>query len=145
MNNRHLPALCCLILLAACAHRAPPPAPVPEVVPPPAPVFVPAPEPPPPTQQELLAQYIDKVQRRIRSNMIYKDKTGNPESLFEVALKPDMTILRVKLVKSSGNTRFDQAVKRAIVKTGSYPALPSGLEFSMFQTHKIKYRLHDAF
>jgi len=144
-NNRHLAALCCLGLLAACARLTPPTAPAPTAAAAPAvPVFVPEPEPPPPSQQELLAQYVDRVQRLIRGNMLYKSKTGNPESLFEVALKPDMTIARVRLVKSSGNKRFDLAVKRAIVKTGSYPALPNGLEFSMFQTHKIKYRLHDA-
>ncbi|MDN3578404.1 energy transducer TonB [Chitinimonas viridis] len=126
--------------LAGCAKpSAPPPveAPTPVVSPAPAPVVA------TPSRDELLAQYVDKVRRLIRSKMVYKGKTGNPDALFEVTLQPDMRIQAVRRVSSSGNKAFDQAVQRAIQKAGSYPPLPEGLEFSLFMTHKIKYRLND--
>ncbi|HEY9104488.1 energy transducer TonB [Chitinimonas sp.] len=116
---------------------APEPAAPAAAVPPPAPVA------PALSREELMAQYVDKVRRLIRSRMVYKGKQGNPEVLIEVSLQPDMRIKTVKVVKASGNKAFDQAVKRAIEKAGSYPALPEGLDFSIFMTHKIKYRLHD--
>jgi len=77
--------------------------------------------------------------------MVYKSRkpNENPTALFEVKLLPDMTIFSVKMVTSSGNKTFDRAVKHAIEKLRSYPQLPAGLEYTMFQTHKIKYRLHD--
>lgn len=103
----------------------------------------PAPVAPALSRDELMAQYIDKVRRLIRSRMVYKGKQGNPEVLIEVSLQPDMRVKAVKMVKTSGNKAFDRAVKRAIEKVGSYPALPEGLDFSIFMTHKIKYRLHD--
>ncbi len=126
--------------LAGCAKpTAPPPAaaPTPVATPAPAPVVA------TPSRDELLAQYVDKVRRLIRSKMVYKGKTGNPDALFEVTLQPDMRIQAVRRVSSSGNKAFDQAVQRAIQKAGSYPPLPEGLEFSLFMTHKIKYRLND--
>ncbi|WP_460535266.1 energy transducer TonB [Chitinimonas naiadis] len=103
----------------------------------------PAPVQPVLSRDELLAQYVDKVRRLIRARMVYQTKQGNPEALLEVSLQPDMRVKSVRVVKTSGNRTFDLAVKRAIEKAGSYPALPDGLDFSIFKTHKIKYRLHD--
>lgn len=109
---------------------------------------IPAPASPPQvsplTPAELLNQYIDKVRRRLRNQMVYKGPSaGNPEVLFEIRLQPDMRIVSVRKLQPSGNKAFDQAVKRAIDKMTSYPPLPEGLDFSLFSTHKIKYRLHD--
>ena len=134
-------------LLAACAKPTPPPlvAMPAEPVAPPVVVEVAPPVPVLPmlSRDELMAQYVDKVRRLIRARMVYKDKQGNPEALLEVSLQPDMRVKSVRVVKTSGNRTFDQAVKRAIEKAGSYPVLPDGLDFSIFKTHKIKYRLHD--
>lgn len=118
------------------------PVPVPVV----SPAVAPPIETPPPSvvsQAELLSQYVDKVRRRLRGQMVYKGRQGNPEVLFEVTLAPDMHVLKVKKLQASNNLMFDRAVQKAITKMGSYPALPDGLDFSMFSTHKIKYRLHD--
>ncbi|MBV8466522.1 MAG: TonB C-terminal domain-containing protein [Burkholderiales bacterium] len=144
----HRPALILAALgLSACAQFAGhgQPAPTPTPTPEPAAVNATPPAPPQPSPQEVLADYVDHVRKRIRTNMVYKSRkpAENPEAVYQVVLLPDMTIFSVKVVTSSGNKRFDQAAKRAIEKIRSYPALPNGLEFSLFQTHKIKYRLHD--
>lgn len=130
-----------ILLLAACAKPPAPPAPATSSEP----QAEVAPTPPKPSRDELLASYIEQVRRHIRSNMVYKYKNtkGNPEALFEVQLKPDMSLASVKQIGKSGNPAFDKAVKRAIEKAGAYPPLPEGLDFSLFATHKIKYRLHD--
>ncbi|QDQ26962.1 TonB C-terminal domain-containing protein [Chitinimonas arctica] len=149
MNNRSpLPTFAGLglvLLLAACAKPpGPATAPQPASAAPAAAVGAPLAIAPVVSSETLLAEYVDKVRRRIRSQMRYASKqAGNPEALFEVALRPDMRIQSVRVVSSSGNRAFDRAVKKAIEKTGSYPTLPTGLDFSLFTTHKIKYRLHD--
>lgn len=89
--------------------------------------------------------YVEQIRRRIRNNMVYKYKhtRGNPEALFEIRLKPDMSLASVRQIGKSGAPAFDKAVKRAIEKAGAYPPLPDGLPFFLFATHKIKYRLND--
>lgn len=131
-----------IALLAGCAKPpAPPPAPAPVAAAP----SQATQQPPKPSHDELLAGYVDEVRRHIRGYMVYKYKgaKGNPEALFEVQLRPDMSLASVRQIGSSGNPAFDKAVKHAIEKSGAYPPLPDGLEFSLFATHKIKYRLHD--
>jgi colicin import membrane protein len=135
-------AFCLAFAMTACALT---PAATPALPPAPAPPSVVVATPPRATTDELLASYVDQVRRRIRSNMVYKEKRtkGNPEALFEIQLKPDMNLASVKQIGKSGNPAFDKAVKRAIEKAGAYPPLPDGLAFSLFATHKIKYRLND--
>ncbi|MFC4160802.1 energy transducer TonB [Chitinimonas lacunae] len=128
-----------LLLLAACAT---PPAPAPAAK---APVPVAAPQPAVPAAAPVdpLPDYIDKVRRQIRGNMLYRSKSGNPEAMFEISLRPDMSIVSVKRIRASGDAAFDRAVQRAIEKMRKYPPLPAGVEFSLFEKHKIKYRLHE--
>ncbi|WP_374347364.1 energy transducer TonB [Chitinimonas sp.] len=138
-----------LLLLGACAAplqpvvpaELQPVAPIERVA---EPVVLP-PSPPKASREELLAAYIDQVRRHIRSNMQFKPPRSqqNPEALFEIRLKPDMSLAAVNQLGRSGNPAFDKAVKRAIIKAGAYPPLPEGIDFALFATHKIKYRLHD--
>lgn len=130
-----------LLLLAACAA---PPAPAPAPVARPAPPVVAPPSSPPiAVEVDPLVDYIDKVRRQIRGNMLYRSKSGNPEAMFEITLRPDLSIASVKRVRASNDAAFDRAVQRAIEKMRRYPALPAGVDFSQFAKHKIKYRLHE--
>lgn len=92
----------------------------------------------------LLEAYYARVRNQIRRNMTYPDDNpANPEAEFTVTLLPDMTVLSAELKKSSGNPAFDEAVKRAILGTRQYPALPPGVDFGSMRKHNLKYRLHD--
>ncbi|MBV1774650.1 cell envelope integrity protein TolA [Burkholderiaceae bacterium DAT-1] len=84
------------------------------------------------------------IRNKIRRNMNYPDDSvTNPEVVYRVTLLPDMTILDIVLVKSSGIAAFDEAVKRAIQRTSEYPPLPAGLNFSDWRSNNLKYRLRD--
>ena len=157
MNTRHFVALVFVtLLLAACSRlfvdhfHDPKPAPTPRPTstpPSPTPLSMPTPQPTsvPISKEQALAEYVNIVQRRIRSNMHYHYKgQGNPQAAFQVSLRADMHILHVKLITSSGDRAFDRAAQHAIEKAASYPPLPAELDFADFQTHTIHYRLHDS-
>ena len=88
--------------------------------------------------------YYGRVRNLIRHNMNYPDDAaGNPEAVFTVTLLPDMSVLDATLKKSSGVPAFDEAVKRAILKTRQYPTLPAGVDFGVIRQHTLKYRLRE--
>ncbi|MGC4365224.1 cell envelope integrity protein TolA [Hydrogenophaga sp. R2] len=66
--------------------------------------------------------YGAKVAARIKPNVVFTDVApGNPRAEVEVRTLPDGTITGRKLIKSSGNAAWDEAVLRAIDRTGSLP------------------------
>jgi colicin import membrane protein len=66
--------------------------------------------------------YVAKIRSKIRGNIILAtDPPGNPEAVFEVNQLPTGEVLDVRLVKSSGNVAYDQAVERAILKSSPLP------------------------
>ena len=68
------------------------------------------------------ASYGGKVAARVRPNIVFtEDIAGNPSAEVEVRTSPDGSILSRKLVKSSGNKAWDDAVIKAIDKTDKLP------------------------
>jgi colicin import membrane protein len=66
--------------------------------------------------------YGSRVAARIKPNVVFTDTiSGNPQAEIEVRTQPDGTITSRRLVKSSGNAAWDEAVLRAIDRTGSLP------------------------
>jgi len=66
--------------------------------------------------------YGSRVAARIKPNVVFTDAvTGNPQAEVEVRTQPDGTITSRRLLKSSGNPAWDDAVLRAIDRTGSLP------------------------
>ena len=66
--------------------------------------------------------YGSRVAARIRPNVVFTDTvSGNAQAEVEVRTQPDGTITSRRLVKSSGNPAWDDAVLRAIDRTGSIP------------------------
>ncbi len=66
--------------------------------------------------------YGSRVAARIKPNVVFTDAiSGNPQAEIEVRTQPDGTITSHRLVKSSGNPAWDEAVLRAIDRTGSLP------------------------
>jgi colicin import membrane protein len=72
-----------------------------------------------------LGDYIGRIQAKVRGNWILpQDLQGNPEAIFHVTQLPTGEVLHIKLLKSSGNPAYDDAVHRAILKSSPLP-LPS--------------------
>lgn len=71
--------------------------------------------------------YAGRVAARIRPNVVFADVApGNPRAEVEVRMQPDGTISSRRLVKSSGNRDWDEAVLRAIDRTASLPKDTNG-------------------
>jgi colicin import membrane protein len=68
------------------------------------------------------ASYAGKVRAKVVPNIVFtEDVTGNPTAEVEVRTTLDGTILSQRLVKSSGNKAWDDAVIKAIIRTGTMP------------------------
>ncbi len=68
------------------------------------------------------ASYAGRLVGRIKPNISYPgDVAGNPRAEVEVKVSPDGTILSRRIVQSSGNKAWDDAVLRAIDKTAILP------------------------
>lgn len=62
------------------------------------------------------------VAAKVKPNIVYPDAiSGNPRAEVEVRLSPDGTIVGKRLVQSSGNKAWDDAVLRALDKTETLP------------------------
>ena len=68
------------------------------------------------------ATYAGRLVGRIKPNITYPgDVVGNPRAEVEVRVAPDGTITSRRIVQSSGNKAWDDAVLRAIDKTEILP------------------------
>ncbi|MDD2881723.1 MAG: cell envelope integrity protein TolA [Rhodoferax sp.] len=68
------------------------------------------------------ASYAGRIRARIKPNIVFtEDIAGNPTAEVEVRTSPDGTIIARKLIKSSGDKAWDQAVLKAIDKTEVLP------------------------
>ena len=66
--------------------------------------------------------YAGKVAARVLPNVLSTDDiVGSPKAEVEVSSAPDGTIVGRRLVKSSGNRAWDEAVLKAIDRTGTMP------------------------
>ena len=78
--------------------------------------------------------YGGKVAAKVKPNIVYPDAVvGNPRAVVQVRAAPDGTIVGKKLVQSSGNKMWDDAVLRALDKTETLPRdidgrVPASLE-----------------
>ena len=80
--------------------------------------------------------YAGRIRARIKPNIVFTaDIAGNPTATVEVRVSPDGTIISRKLIKSSGNTAWDEAVLKAVDKTEVLPRdvdgqVPASMEIS---------------
>ena len=73
-------------------------------------------------QARLIADFRTRIQGKIQSYVRLPPKLlGNPEAVFQVSLLPNGEVLRVTLVKSSGQPAYDSEVERAILKASPLP------------------------
>lgn len=68
------------------------------------------------------ASYAGRIIARVKPNIVFtEDISTNPTAEVEVRTSPDGTIVERKLLKSSGNKAWDEAVLKAIDKTEVLP------------------------
>jgi colicin import membrane protein len=68
------------------------------------------------------ASYAGRIVARVKPNIYLTDEVpGNPSADVEVRCAPDGMIVGRRLVKSSGNKEWDEAVLRALDRTGELP------------------------
>ncbi|MES2878907.1 MAG: cell envelope integrity protein TolA, partial [Pseudomonadota bacterium] len=82
------------------------------------------------------ASYGGRIRAKIKPNIVFADEVvGNPLAEVEVRTAPEGTIISRRLIKSSGDKSWDDAVLRAIDKTEVLPRdvdgrVPSSLVIS---------------
>jgi colicin import membrane protein len=86
--------------------------------------------------------WVAKIRSKVKGNTIWpEDDPSNPQAVFEVSLLPTGEVLDVRLVRTSGNTRFDDAVQRGILKSSP---LPKPDQADVFQRSiRLQYRLRE--
>ncbi len=87
--------------------------------------------------------YGSRVSAIVKPNIVFSDDTrDNPVALVEVHVTPDGTISRdkTKLLKSSGNKAWDDAVLKAIAKTA---VLPRDIDGTVPPVLEINFRRRD--
>ena len=68
------------------------------------------------------ANYGGKVRAKVKPNIVFtEDIAGNPSAEVEVRTALDGTVMSQRLVKSSGNKAWDDAVVKAIIRTEVMP------------------------
>ena len=75
--------------------------------------------------------YLGRLRARVKPNITFSDSQlqsvrGNPAAEVEVTCSPSGQIISIKLTQSSGNAAWDQAVLKAIEKTGTLPRDENG-------------------
>ncbi|MFO1220469.1 MAG: cell envelope integrity protein TolA [Burkholderiaceae bacterium] len=84
------------------------------------------------------ASYAGRIKARIKPNIVLTDEVpGNPTAEVEVRCGPDGTIIGRRLVKSSGQKAWDDAVLRAIDRT---EVLPRDVDGRVPSTMVIEFR-----
>lgn len=87
------------------------------------------------------ASYAGRIVARVKPNIVFtEDLVGNPTADVEVRTSPDGTIVGRKLLKSSGNKAWDEAVLKAIDKT---EVLPRDVDGQVPSTLVIGFRPKD--
>ncbi|MFC5523975.1 cell envelope integrity protein TolA [Polaromonas jejuensis] len=68
------------------------------------------------------ASYGGKVRAAVKPNVVFtEDIAGNPTAEVEVRTTLDGSVVSQRLIKSSGNKAWDDAVIKAIIRTGTLP------------------------
>lgn len=78
------------------------------------------------------AGYAEKVQRRVRPNIIWSGPTDGLETTIAVRCAPDGALLDARIVRSSGNPQWDDAALRAVQKSDPMPLDTNGKAPSSF-------------
>ena len=86
-------------------------------------------------------EYTAKIASKIRRNIVMPPNVApDAQAEFSVTLLPGGSVLNARLVKSSGNAAYDNAVERAILKSDPLPLPSDAGMFSRFRELKLSFR-----
>jgi colicin import membrane protein len=86
-------------------------------------------------------EYKAKIMAKIRNNIVMPpDVAKDARAEFSVTLLPGGAVLPPKLVKSSGNAVYDNAVERAILKSDPLPLPPDVALFNRFRELNLVFK-----
>lgn len=86
-------------------------------------------------------EYISKIVTKIRRNIVMPpDVANDARAEFGVTLLPGGSVLNTRLLKSSGNAAYDNAVERAIIKSQPLPLPPDPALFNRFRELKLGFK-----
>lgn len=86
-------------------------------------------------------EYIAKIKSKIRSNIVPPpDVAKDARAEFSVTLLPGGAVLPPRLIKSSGNAAYDNAVERAILKSDPLPLPPDAAMYNRFRELKLVFK-----
>jgi colicin import membrane protein len=89
----------------------------------------------------LVDQYKAKIMDKIRRNIVMPpDVAKDARAEFLVTLLPGGSVLPPRLIKSSGNTAYDNAVERAILKSDPLPLPPDVQLFNRFRELDLVFK-----
>ncbi len=94
---------------------------------------------------KMIEDYRGRIRNKIHGYLILPPNLrGNPEVVYQVRLLPDGEVLRLTLVKSSGQPAYDRQVELAILKASPLPLPPDRELASAFREELIlKFRPFD--
>ena len=89
----------------------------------------------------LVDEYKAKIMAKIRNNIVMPpDVAKDARAEFSVTLLPGGAVLPPKLVMSSGNAAYDNAVERAILKSDPLPLPPDVQLFNRFRELDLVFK-----
>jgi colicin import membrane protein len=90
---------------------------------------------------KVVDEYTAKITAKIRRNVVMPpDVPNDARAEFLVTLLPGGSVLPPRLVKSSGNTAYDNAVERAILKSDPLPLPPDVQLFNRFRELRLAFK-----
>lgn len=87
------------------------------------------------------ALYAQTLSNRVRPYVIIPDALkGNPEVVLQIEILPSLEVRQIRLLRSSGNPQYDEAVQAAVREMRRFPPLPKGAAFADYRRVTMSFR-----
>ncbi|MCQ4144060.1 cell envelope integrity protein TolA [Vogesella sp. AC12] len=87
------------------------------------------------------ALYAQTLSNRVRPYVLIPDTLkGNPEVVLQIEILPSLEVRQIRLLRSSGNSLYDEAVQAAVREMRRFPPLPKGAAFADYRRVTMSFR-----
>lgn len=87
------------------------------------------------------ALYAQTLSNRVRPYVVIPDGLkGNPEVVLQIEILPSLEVRQIRLLRSSGNPQYDEAVQAAVREMRRFPPLPKGAAFADYRRVTMSFR-----
>ncbi|MDC7701024.1 energy transducer TonB [Vogesella indigofera] len=87
------------------------------------------------------ALYAQTLSNRVRPYVTIPDGLkGNPEVVLQIEILPSLEVRQIRLLRSSGNPQYDEAVQAAVREMRRFPPLPKGAAFADYRRVTMSFR-----